>query len=167
MMESRRMKTREKRSGIARPNSTASRQRKPTQPSPAPLETKQITPEEVKQRLSRSLSQIIGPRRQYSYAEAARLTHINERTLRAYVDGVACPNLARYGRLLRVFGPEVGLELALMLGWEPRAQIAEPPDVAALEALREGMARAVLAVEQSLPDSTSRTTVSNASGQPQ
>lgn len=113
-----------------------------------PLATKDITPGEVMRRLSRCLSPFIGPGGSHSFAEAARLTHINERTLRAYVDGTACPNLARYGRLLRVFGPGVGIELALMLGWEPRARIPAPPSLDELITLREGVRNAMRAVEE-------------------
>jgi len=113
-----------------------------------PLATRDITPSEVMRRLSRCLAPLIGPDGTHSFAEAARLTHINERTLRAYVDGKACPNLARYGRLLRALGPEVGVELALMLGWEPRARIPPPPSLDELVTLREGVRNAMRAVEE-------------------
>ena len=111
-----------------------------------PLDTKAITPEAVKLRLGRCLSRIIGPGGRYSYDEAARKTGINARTLRAYADGLACPTLARYQRLLRAFGPEVGAELAMMLGWQPRASIQEVASVARLEQLRQDVAEALAAV---------------------
>ena len=102
-----------------------------------PLKPKEITPEAVKLRLSHSLSRLVGPGRPHSFAETARLTNINERTLRAYVDGSACPNIARYDRLLRVLGPEAGRDLALMLGWTPRAEVSDTPDISALLDLRQ------------------------------
>ena len=116
-----------------------------------PVATKAIVPAEIKRRLSASLSEIIGPGRPYSFAEAARLTHINERTIRAYVDGSACPNLARYCRLLRVFGAGVGRDLALMLGWTPRASLSPSPDISALMELRQEIRTALTAVEKCMP----------------
>lgn len=108
-----------------------------------PLDTKAITPDAIKLRLGRSLSRIIGPNGRYSFAEASLLTGINARTLRAYADGVACPTLARYQRLLCAFGPEVGRELALMLGWQPRANVEEMANVADLIQLREVVLKAL------------------------
>lgn len=123
-----------------------------TQPDhTVPVATKAIDPAEIKRRLSASLSVIIGPGKRYSFAEAARLTQINERTLRAYVDGAACPNLARYCRLLRVFGADVGRDLALMLGWTPRASLSPSPDVSALMELRQEIRTALTAVEKCMP----------------
>ena len=43
--------------------------------------------------------------------------------VRAYLSGAACPNLARYPRLVQVLVPESGFELALMLGWRPRHRL--------------------------------------------
>ena len=102
---------------------------------------------EVMQRLSSSLGNIIGPKRTYSYADAARMTQINERTLRAYAEGWACPNLAKYCRLLRVFGADVGRDLALMLGWTPRAMMTPPPDISTLAELRNEISTALAAIE--------------------
>lgn len=113
----------------------------------APLPVRSITPAEVQARLSHRLRQIIGPGRRTTLAEAARLTGINARTLKAYVAGTACPNVARYGRLLRVFGPEVGIELALMLGWEPRAANPALPQTEDLRALRDSVAQAIRALD--------------------
>ena len=113
-----------------------------------PLGAREITPDAIMRRLSASLSSLLGPNGWCSYAEAARLTGIKERTLRAYVEGTACPNLARYGRLLRVFGPEVGRELAIMLGWQPRASGGPSLNLAELNDLREDVSRALRAVEQ-------------------
>ena len=67
----------------------------------APLPVRSITPAEIQARLSHRLRQIVGPGRRVTLAEAAKLTGINARTLKAYVAGTACPNVARYGRLLR------------------------------------------------------------------
>lgn len=113
----------------------------------APLPVRSITPAEVQARLSHRLRQIVGPGRRATLAEAAKLTGINARTLKAYVAGTACPNVARYGRLLRIFGPEVGIELALMLGWEPRAANPTLPQTEDLRALRDSVAQAIRALD--------------------
>lgn len=113
----------------------------------APVATMAISPAEIKLRLSESLRKIIGPGRPYSFAEAARKAHINERTLRAYVDGEACPNLAKYCRLLRVFGPDVGYDLALMLGWTPRGSQSQSTDIDSLNELKQEVLTALKAVE--------------------
>jgi hypothetical protein len=113
-----------------------------------PVATREITPRVVKQRLSYRLSLLIGPGKRFSYEEAARLTGIGLRTMRSYVHGTASPNLARYSRMLRVFGPEVGIELALMLGWEPRAHRQSAPAFTHLRELRDGLAQAITALEK-------------------
>ncbi len=100
------------------------------------LEAHEITPQTVTERLARRLRDLIGPGRRWSYAEIAARTLIDVRSLKAYVSGTACPNLAKYKRLVAVMGPEVAMDLNRMLGWEPRAG-REPPgavDLAALEA---------------------------------
>lgn len=111
-----------------------------------PLPVREITPAQIQRRLSSRLRKIIGPAGRVSLAEAARITEIHPRTLKAYVDGTACPNLARYGRLLRVFGPQVGIEMALMLGWEPRAVDQVVPQTDNLLELREAVAQALRAI---------------------
>ena len=111
-----------------------------------PLPVREITPAQIQRRLSSRLRKIIGPAGRISLAEAARITEIHPRTLKAYVDGTACPNLARYGRLLRVFGPQVGIEMALMLGWEPRAVDQVVPQTDNLLELREAVAQALRAI---------------------
>ena len=116
------------------------------------LRVAEITPAAVKERLSRRLSEIIGPGKRVGYAEAARLTGIRVRTLRSYVDGSACPNLARYERMLRVFGPEIGIDLAHMLGWEPRGSARPQPSIAHLVELRRGIAEALAAIEHVLEE---------------
>ena len=54
------------------------------------------------------------------------MTEIDERTLHAYVRGDACPNLAKYKRLLSVLGPELAIELDAMIGWQSRASAMAP-----------------------------------------
>jgi hypothetical protein len=100
------------------------------------LSVREITPQAVTLRLSRRLRDLIGPGRRWSYVEISARTLIDVRTLKAYVNGTACPNLAKYKRLVATMGPEVAMDLNRMLGWEPRAG-REPPealDLAALEA---------------------------------
>jgi transcriptional regulator with XRE-family HTH domain len=106
-----------------------------------------ITPAEIQKRLSHRLRLLIGEGRRMTLAEAADRTGIDRRTLAAYVEGRACPSIARYGRLLRVFGPEVGIELASMLGWEPRAANPSLPNVDDLRAVRDALAEAIRAIE--------------------
>lgn len=130
------------------------RRREATARLRTPLPVRAITPAEVQARLSFRLRQIIGPGKRASLAQAARLTGINARTLKAYVAGTACPNVARYGRLLRVFGPEVGIELAMMLGWEPRAANPTLPQTEDLRALRDAVAQAIRAIDLVLAHGT-------------
>ena len=113
-----------------------------------PLPVREITPAQIQRRLSSRLRKIIGPAGRVSLSEAAHITQIHPRTLKAYVDGTACPNLARYGRLLRVFGPEVGIEMALMLGWEPRAVDQRLPQIDDMLDLREAVGQALRAINQ-------------------
>lgn len=127
-------------------------QRRAKSPYTAPLPVAEITPAAVKKRLGYRMAKIIGPGRKVSFAEAARLTGIKERTIRAYVDGTACPNLARYERLMRVFGPEIGIELAYMLGWEPRGSTERQPHIGHLSELRLGVAQALTAIERALAE---------------
>jgi hypothetical protein len=134
----------------ARRRSAAARQSK--SPYTKPLAVAEITPAAVKKRLSYRMSKMIGPGCAVSFAEAARLTGIKERTIRAYVDGTACPNLARYERLMRVFGPEIGIELAFMLGWEPRGNTERQPHINHMADLRLGVAQALTAIERALAE---------------
>jgi len=113
----------------------------------APLAVRAITPTEIQRRLSHRLRQIIGRNGRVSLAQAALETQINIRTLKSYLDGTACPNVARYGRLLRVFGPEVGIELAMMLGWEPRATDRFRAPGSDVRELREAVAQAISAID--------------------
>ena len=116
----------------------------------AALPIREITPKAVQERLSSRLQGLIGPGRRMTLLQAARETGITPRTLRAYVEGRACPNLARYGRLLRVFGPEVGYDLAVMIGWEPRAANPRLPHTEDLRAVRDAIAQTIRALDHVL-----------------
>lgn len=112
--------------------------------APAPahaLETHEITPQAVTERLARRLRDLIGPGRRWSYGEIAARTLIDVRSLKAYVSGTACPNLAKYKRLVAVMGPEVAMDLNRMLGWEPRAG-REPPEAVDLATLEAALVQA-------------------------
>ena len=112
------------------------------------LPIREITPGAVQERLSFRLQHLIGPGKRMTLQQAAVATGISVRTLKAYVEGRACPNLARYGRLLRTFGPEVGIELAIMIGWEPRASnpvLPHSEDLRAVE--RDAIAQTVRALD--------------------
>ena len=69
------------------------------------LDVSEITTQAVAERLSRRLRRMIGPGRRWTFGGVAELTGIDERSLRAYAAGTACPNLAKYKRLLSVLGP--------------------------------------------------------------
>jgi len=111
------------------------------------LPIREITPRAVQERLSHRLQQFIGPGKRMTLQEAAHATGISPRTLKAYVEGRACPNLSRYGRMLRVFGPEVGIELAMMIGWEPRASNPILPHTEDIRAVRDAIAQAIRALD--------------------
>ena len=84
---------------------------------------------------------MIGPGRRWSYTGVASRTGIDVRTLKAYAHGTACPNLAKYKRLLAVLGPELSAELNMMQGWQPREDEV-PPEAVDLVELREQLRRA-------------------------
>ncbi|MBX3578541.1 MAG: hypothetical protein KF723_15150 [Rhizobiaceae bacterium] len=102
----------------------------------------------IAERFGFRLAQMIGEGRRWSLAEVADATDIDARTLRSYRDGTACPNLARYMRLLQVLGPESGYELALMLGWQPRFRIAPKHSAEALRALDAAALETCAAVDE-------------------
>lgn len=106
-----------------------------------PIAIDRITAEVVTERLSRALRRIVGPGRRWSYAAVAQRTGIDLRTLKAYVQGSACPNLVRYKRLLAALGPEIGQDLNVMQGMLPRRD-ASPPEALDLMALRRELTRA-------------------------
>jgi transcriptional regulator with XRE-family HTH domain len=91
-----------------------------------PLQAKEITQEIVAERLSYRLRQMIGSGRVWTYQDVSERTLIEVRTLKSYVQGTACPNLAKYKRMLAVLGPEVASELDRMLGWLPRRSVSPP-----------------------------------------
>jgi hypothetical protein len=93
------------------------------------------------------LRRMIGRGQRWSLAEVAAATEIDVRTLRAYVDGAACPNLTRYLRLIQVLGPESGFELALMLGWQPRHRPPTRIPRDAVETLHGALSDAVAALD--------------------
>ena len=106
-----------------------------------PLRIDEVTPEAVMERLSYRLSRIVGTGRQWSYHGVSSRTLIDVRTLKAYVQGTACPNLVKYKRLLAVLGPEIGTELNVMKGWLPRSD-AVPPEAVDLVDLYHELKRA-------------------------
>jgi len=99
------------------------------------LDVHKITPAEVTRRLSAQLRKMIGPGRRWSYRGVAHLTGIDERSLKAYAAGTACPNLAKFKRLLAVLGPDLGRDIDRMYGWVPRLEASQPGslDLAALK----------------------------------
>ena len=111
----------------------------------------EITPEAVTQRLSYRLQKLVGTGRRWSYLGVSALTQIDVRTLKAYAQGTACPNLVKYKRLLAVLGPEIGIELNLMKGWMPRSDVV-PPEALDLEDLRTELAHAIGVLEDVLPE---------------
>ncbi len=106
-----------------------------------PLSMDEITTEAISERLSSRMRRMIGPGRRWSYTGVASRTGIDVRTLKAYAHGTACPNLAKYKRLLAVLGPELSAELNTMQGWQPRADQV-PPEAIDLVHLRETLMQA-------------------------
>lgn len=100
------------------------------------LSMEEITTDEVTERLSSRLRRMVGPGRRWSYAGVSSRTGIDVRSLKAYANGTACPNLAKYKRLLAVVGPELSVDLNLMQGWLPRFD-ETPPEALDLVQLRE------------------------------
>ena len=97
----------------------------------------EITPEAVTERLSYQLQKFVGIGRRWSYFGVAARTQIDVRTLKAYVQGTACPSLVKYNQLLAVLGPEIGIETNMMKGWPPRSAAVPPEAVDLLELRRE------------------------------
>lgn len=102
-----------------------------------PLSIFEVTPETVVERLSYRMRRMVGPGQQWSYCALSARSGVDVRTLKAYVQGTACPNLAKYKRLLAVLGPEVGTELNAMKGWLPRSDVVPPEAVDLVELQRE------------------------------
>ncbi|MBL8701794.1 MAG: helix-turn-helix transcriptional regulator [Alphaproteobacteria bacterium] len=101
-----------------------------------PLAVSAITSAEVARRLGIQLRKMVGPGRRWSYKGLAKLTGIDTRSLQAYAAGTACPNLAKFKRLLAVLGPELARDVDRMYGWMPREEIRLPPGAVDLEKLR-------------------------------
>lgn len=101
-----------------------------------PLAVADITSAEVARRLGIQLRKMVGPGRRWSYRGLAKLTGIDTRSLQAYAAGSACPNLAKFKRLLAVLGPELARDVDRMYGWMPREEIRLPPGAVDLEKLR-------------------------------
>lgn len=102
------------------------RKESPTSGEFVPLAPDEISTEEVTIRLASKLRTLIGPGRRWSYSGVSHLTGIDTRSLQAYVLGDACPNLAKYKRLLSVLGPDLSSEIDQMYGWKPRASASAP-----------------------------------------
>lgn len=118
-------------------------------PSDSRLDVHDITPAEVTRRLSLQLRQMIGPGRRWSYRGVAGLTGIDERSLKAYVAGTACPNLAKFKRLLAVLGPELGRDVDRMYGWVPRNEASQPGSLD-LPALRADLLAKLRVIDEAL-----------------
>ena len=115
----------------------------------APVEPQDITTAEVALRLSRKLRSMVGPGRAWSFRGVSHLTGIDERSLQAYVSGEACPNLAKYKRLLSVLGPELAIDLDAMIGWKSRAS-ASAPGAIAPEDVEEDLRRLLALIDEAL-----------------
>ena len=66
----------------------------------------EIDSDAVKRRVSYALGLFIGPGRQYSYADAALLVQIDQRTVESHVRGENPPRLDHYFRYALVLGEE-------------------------------------------------------------
>lgn len=103
---------------------------------PLALEPREITSAEMARRLGTQLRKMVGPGRRWSYKGLSQLTGIDLRSLQAYAAGSACPNLAKFKRLLAVLGPELARDIDQMYGWMPREQVRLAPGALDLERLR-------------------------------
>lgn len=112
----------------------------------------EITPQVVTERLSYQLQKFVGTGRRWSYFGVAARTQIDVRTLKAYVQGTACPSLVKYNQLLAVLGPEIGIETNMMKGWPPRSA-AVPPEAVDLLELRRQLAQSVSVLDEVLGNS--------------
>lgn len=109
----------------------------------------EITPEAVTERLSYQLQKFVGTGRRWSYFGVAARTQIDVRTLKAYVQGTACPSLVKYNQLLAVLGPEIGIETNMMKGWPPRSAVV-PPEAVDLTELRRDLLRSLSVLDEVL-----------------
>lgn len=115
-----------------------------------PLAVRDITSAEVARRLGVQLRKMVGPGRRWSYRGLAKLTGIDTRSLQAYAAGTACPNLAKFKRLLAVLGPELARDIDRMYGWTPREEIRLPPGAIDLETLRARLVATMAALDAML-----------------
>lgn len=115
-----------------------------------PLATRDITSAEVARRLGVQLRKMVGPGRRWSYRGLAKLTGIDTRSLQAYAAGTACPNLAKFKRLLAVLGPELARDIDRMYGWMPREEIRLPPGSVDLAKLRAELVEALSVLDAML-----------------
>src|SRR5262245_17773615 len=115
-----------------------------------PLHPREITSEEVARRLGAQLRKMVGPGRRWSYRGLSDLTGIDQRSLQAYASGAACPNLAKFKRLLAVLGPELARDVDRMYGWMPREEVSLPPGALDLAALRDRLATTLATLDDML-----------------
>jgi hypothetical protein len=120
-----------------------------------PLAVHDITSGEVGRRIGQQMRKMIGPGRRWSYRGVALLTGIDMRTLRAYAAGTACPNMAKYKRLLVVLGPELARDVDRMYGWMPRAE-PSPPGTLDLVALRADLVARLALIDRLLAEAQER-----------
>jgi hypothetical protein len=107
-----------------------------------------ITSTEVARRLGMQLRKMVGPGRRWSYRGVSNLTGIDIRSLKAYAAGSACPNLAKFKRLLAVLGPELGREIDRMYGWTPREGMRLPPGAIDLRQLHADLSATLRVVDE-------------------
>lgn len=127
--------------------------------NPLALDPGEITPEEMARRLGSKLRKMVGPGRRWSYKGLSQRTGIDLRSLQAYAAGTACPNLAKFKRLLAVLGPELASEIDQMYGWMPREQMRLPPGALDLETLRVKLLQTLASLDTMLAKAAERGTV--------
>jgi hypothetical protein len=112
------------------------------------LPVRAITSTEVARRLGMQMRKMVGPGRRWSYRGVSNLTGIDIRSLKAYAAGSACPNLAKFKRMLAVLGPELGREIDRMYGWTPREGMRLPPGAIDLRQLHADLTAALVVVDE-------------------
>ena len=122
------------------------------------LDPGEITSEEMARRLGSQLRKMVGPGRRWSYKGLSQLTGIDLRSLQAYAAGTACPNLAKFKRLLAVLGPELAREIDQMYGWIPRERVRLPPGALDLETLRVELLQTLASLDTMLAKAAKRGT---------
>jgi hypothetical protein len=114
-----------------------------------PLDVHEITTPEVSRRLASQLRKMVGAGRRWSYRGVSHLTGIDERSLKAYAAGTACPNLAKFKRLLAVLGPELGRDIDRMYGWMARDEFRQPGSIDLLK-FRSELSEKLLLIDRIL-----------------